>query len=343
MRIFQLVFTTLMASVVAEEYPRAIMVTGSNFLDCQGVYYITYDTIVDETSTGESTTSNRPVYQSINGDRYIYYRSDQASMSLGDFQVTVDSGWRVGKSHGENSERVFYASGSNEQNPCHTGVDWISPENPNEKIRVNPLEGSGTVIFPQNHGDSINNEINDDINSVNDNKEYEDNSAAIDAVYDEIFNQPIYRGDTDPSRGPGLANGEDQPCRKTIKAWYSQQSNPLQAHVWALPKIQRCFGYYIRQTNTVNGKVYYTSVSDTNSQNRIGKCAIWYMAGPKYYRWIVGLTRDLGTDLGYIYVTSKATCPYQTGYGWKYLNENDQWTPANKGFTVWYDPRENAP
>ena len=38
-------------------------------------------------------------------------------------------------------------------------------------------------------------------------KEYEDNSAAIDAVYDEIFNQPIYRGDTNPSRGPGLANG----------------------------------------------------------------------------------------------------------------------------------------
>ena len=54
------------------------MVTGSNFLDCQGVYYITYDTIVDETSTGEST-SNRPVYQSINGDRYIYYRSDQGN------------------------------------------------------------------------------------------------------------------------------------------------------------------------------------------------------------------------------------------------------------------------
>ena len=49
-------------------------------------------------------------------------------------------------------------------------MDWISPENPNEKIRVNPLEGSGTVIFPQNHGDSINNEINDDINYVNDNK-----------------------------------------------------------------------------------------------------------------------------------------------------------------------------
>jgi len=340
MRIFQLVFTALMASAVAEEYPRGIMVTGSDFLDCQGVYYITYDTIVDETSTGEPT-SNRPVYQSINGDRYIYYRSDQASMSLGDFQVTVDSGWRVGKNHGNDSERVFYASGSNEQNPCHTGVDWISPENPNEKIRVNPLEGSGTVIFPQNQEDSINNEINDDINSVNDNKEYEDNSAAIDAVYDEIFNQPIYRGDTDPSRGPGLAN--DQPCRKTIKAWYSQQTNPLQAHVWSLPKIQRCFGYYIRQTNTVNGKVYYTSVSDTNSQNRIGKCAIWYMAGPNYYRWIVGLTRDLGTDLGYIYVTSKATCPYQTGYGWKYLDENEQWKPANKGFTVWYDPREIAP
>ena len=54
------------------------MVTGSNFLDCQGVYYITYDTIVDETSTGEPT-SNRPVYQSINGDRYIYYRSDQGN------------------------------------------------------------------------------------------------------------------------------------------------------------------------------------------------------------------------------------------------------------------------
>ena len=31
-------------------------------------------------------------------------------MSLGDFQVTVDSGWRVGKNHGNDSERVFYAS-----------------------------------------------------------------------------------------------------------------------------------------------------------------------------------------------------------------------------------------
>ena len=49
-------------------------------------------------------------------------------------------------------------------------MDWISPENPNEKIRVNPLEGSGTVIYPQNHGDSANNEINDDINSVNNNE-----------------------------------------------------------------------------------------------------------------------------------------------------------------------------
>ena len=58
------------------------MVTGSNFLDCQGVYYITYDTIVDETSTGEPN-SNRPVYQSIKGDRYIYYRSDQGNLQRG--------------------------------------------------------------------------------------------------------------------------------------------------------------------------------------------------------------------------------------------------------------------
>ena len=65
------------------------MVTGSNFLDCQGVYYITYDTIVDETSTGESTTSNRPVYQSINGDRYIYYRSDQGNLSRGIYKKII--------------------------------------------------------------------------------------------------------------------------------------------------------------------------------------------------------------------------------------------------------------
>ena len=64
------------------------MVTGSNFLDCQGVYYITYDTIVDETSTGEST-SNRPVYQSINGDRYIYYRSDQGNLSRGIYKKLI--------------------------------------------------------------------------------------------------------------------------------------------------------------------------------------------------------------------------------------------------------------
>ena len=64
------------------------MVTGSNFLDCQGVYYITYDTIVDETSTGEPT-SNRPVYQSINGDRYIYCRSDQGNLSRGIYKKLI--------------------------------------------------------------------------------------------------------------------------------------------------------------------------------------------------------------------------------------------------------------
>ena len=41
------------------------------------------------------------------------------------------------------------------------------------------------------------------------------------------------------------------------------------------------------------------------------------MAGPNYYRWIVGLTEALGTDLGYIYTTSTATCPYQTGKAMK--------------------------
>ena len=109
----------------------------------------------------------------------------------------------------------------------------------------------------------------------------------------------------------------DQPCQKTIIAWYTQQTKPVQTHVWAQPKIQRCSGDYIRQTSTVNGKVYYTSVSDTNSQSRIGKCAIWYMAGPNYYKWIVGLTRDIGTNSGYIYVSSTATCPYETGKAMK--------------------------
>ena len=41
------------------------------------------------------------------------------------------------------------------------------------------------------------------------------------------------------------------------------------------------------------------------------------MAGPNYYKWIVGLTRDIGTNLGYIYVSSTATCPYETGKAMK--------------------------
>ena len=56
------------------------MVTGSDFLDCQGLYYITFDTVVDE---GSGEPSNRPVYQSVQGDRYIYYRSGKATTLIG--------------------------------------------------------------------------------------------------------------------------------------------------------------------------------------------------------------------------------------------------------------------
>ena len=41
--------------------------------------------------------------------------------------------------------------GSDEENPANTEVDWISPENPTKKVRVNAILEAGTVIFGKKH------------------------------------------------------------------------------------------------------------------------------------------------------------------------------------------------
>ena len=58
------------------------------------------------------------------------------------------------------------------------------------------------------------------------------------------------------------------------------------------------------------------------------------MAGPNYYRWIVGLTEALGTDLGYIYTSSTATCPYQTGKAMKSSGLLDYHLPGQNGIWI---------
>ena len=52
---------------IFSEYPRAILVTGSDFLNCKGTYYITNETT--------RQTSNLPIYKLVESERYIYYRS----------------------------------------------------------------------------------------------------------------------------------------------------------------------------------------------------------------------------------------------------------------------------
>ena len=103
-------------------YPKAILVSGSDFLDCQGIYYITYET--------SSQTSHLPVYKSLHSDRYIYY--SQTAIYVGQNQPSFNGGWRIGKKHNEGPERVFYASKysrlPNKRRPPNKHRPWKSSQ-----------------------------------------------------------------------------------------------------------------------------------------------------------------------------------------------------------------------
>ena len=75
------------------EYPRAILVSGDDFLNCTGYYHITF-----ERSSG---SPNLPVYKLVGGNRYIYFHSSDTH------------GWRIGQKdglEGQNADQFFYAS-----------------------------------------------------------------------------------------------------------------------------------------------------------------------------------------------------------------------------------------
>ena len=122
-----------------------------------------------------------------------------------------------------------------------------------------------------------------------------------------------------------------QPCHEKIVLGTTNKQNN---QVWA--QLREYFGDYSLQHFSINEKPYYTS----NSEN--GKYAIWYHSKYENRQWIIGLAKDQGTNKGYFFVNSRANCPYQTGFAWKYFSLNQRWESANQGFTIWYNVQEHS-
>ena len=107
-------------------------------------------------------------------------------------------------------------------------------------------------------------------------------------------------------------------CCNRVRAWYvtdrKNRSFDLQ---------DSRFGYYSIKPGTINGKPHY--VSDDGEQ------AIWYDGNS----WNVGLTDDQGTTRAGIHVNSKANCPEEPIFDWEYLNNSNDWVPAEQGFSIY--------
>ena len=140
---------------------------------------------------------------------------------------------------------------------------------------------------------------------------------------------------------PGVADGifrgqfflfsaclSDQPCQNRIVFGTTKKQNN---QVWV--QLGKYFGDYFLQHQTINGRLYYKSASEH------GKYAIWYYHkfGRKA-KWIIGLNKHRGLNQGHFFVISRAKCPYQTRFAWKYYNKNQRWEPAYEDFTIWCDP-----
>jgi hypothetical protein len=85
------------------------------------------------------------------------------------------------------------------------------------------------------------------------------------------------------------------------------------------------FGYYTIRGGTVNGKAHYLADD--------GNDGIWF--DDTGDNWIVGRKSDIGSNRGYFYTSSTASCPYTPGYVWKYQDQYDNFRDADKGFSIW--------
>ena len=81
----------------------------------------------------------------------------------------------------------YLTGGSDQENPANTEVDWISPENPTKKVRVNAILEAGTVIFGKEHLNSSTLEDQPEhITDGNSSEETEHNKTALNED-EEIF------------------------------------------------------------------------------------------------------------------------------------------------------------
>ena len=87
------------------------------------------------------------------------------------------------------------------------------------------------------------------------------------------------------------------------------------AHV-ARATIGNRMGYYFAQRGTYRGQMWYKSWD--------GRSALWYC---HRNQWVVGSIKNAGKCNGFGYVNSRARCPHNLGYYWKYT----------RGFGIWYN------
>ena len=85
------------------------------------------------------------------------------------------------------------------------------------------------------------------------------------------------------------------------------------------------FGSYKLQEGDVNGKAHYISND--------GKNAIWYSPGGN---WMVGSQTFKATGDTSFRIKSRADCPNEPGWNWKYSDKRsaNKWSNAKKGFRI---------
>jgi hypothetical protein len=83
------------------------------------------------------------------------------------------------------------------------------------------------------------------------------------------------------------------------------------------------FGYYSKQLGMINDRPHYTSDD--------GVSGIWHDGNS----WNVGSLGGKGTERAGLYAKSLDNCPEDPTYSWQYSTSNNEWLPANKGFSIY--------
>merc|ERR1712008_448420 len=92
------------------------------------------------------------------------------------------------------------------------------------------------------------------------------------------------------------------------------------------------FAYYSKKLGMINDRPHYTSDD--------GESGIWHDGNS----WNVGSLGAKGTGRSGLYAKSLQSCPEDPTYSWQYHAGNDEYKPANKGFSIYcYDRSGRLP